>query len=92
MYIQGDLQIVFDALYSVGAIDPVLKADWQNITKEMERDPSRLQHICRAINHCGGNVEKMKEILKSSDLKVVEFLALEVAREFSEFQDRKQVH
>ena len=92
MYIQGDLQIVFDALYSIGAIDPVLKADWQGITKEMEQNPSKLRHICTAINRCHGNVDKMKEILKSTDNKAVEFLALEVAREFSEFQDRKQVH
>ncbi len=92
MYIQGDLQIVFDALYSVGAIDPILKADWQLITKEMEKDPSRLNRICSEINRCSGNFEKIKNTILSTDPKSVEFLALEVAREYTEFQDRKQVH
>ena len=29
MFLQGNLQIVFDALYHLGVIDPVLKLDWK---------------------------------------------------------------
>ena len=40
MFIQGNLQVVFDALYSVGAIDPVLGMDWEIINSEMSKSPS----------------------------------------------------
>ena len=39
MFIQGDLQAVFDALYSIGAIDPVLSADWTKINEAMSSKP-----------------------------------------------------
>ncbi len=92
MYIQGNLQVVFDALYTIGAIDPVLKADWEIINREMEKDRHKLEMICHEINGCRGDVKMITELLRNSEFKTVEFLALEVAREFSEFQDRKQLH
>lgn len=92
MYIQGNLQVVFDALYTIGAIDPVLKADWEKINREMEKDRHKLALICSEINGCKGDVKMITELLRNSEFKTVEFLALEVAREFSEFQDRKQLH
>ena len=92
MYIQGNLQVVFDALYTIGAIDPVLKADWEVINREMEKNPHKLKTICQEINGCRGDVKMITDLLRNSEMKTVEFLALEVAREFSEFQDRKQLH
>ena len=38
MFIQGNLQALFDALYEVGAIDPILKLDWSEVTEEMARN------------------------------------------------------
>lgn len=92
MYIQGNLQVVFDALYTIGAIDPVLKADWEIINREMENNRHKLATICQEINGCRGDVKMITDLLRNSEIKTVEFLALEVAREFSEFQDRKQLH
>lgn len=92
MFIQGDLQAVFDALYTIGAIDPVLNADWEKINSEMSQKPQVVQLLCKTINACAGNKSSLVKALLDMDQKSLEFLALEVAREFSEFQDRKELH
>ena len=92
MFIQGDLQAVFDALYSIGAIDPVLSADWQKINAEMSRLPQIVNQVCETINACDGNRDRLVKTLLGLDKMSLEFVALEVAREFSEFQDRKELH
>ena len=92
MFLQGDLQIVFDALYSVGAIDPVLKMDWSSITKDMVANPSSLSEAFQLINACRGNKDLLIQKLHVMDKKSVNYIAMEVAREFCEFQDRKQLH
>lgn len=92
MYLQGNLQLVFDALFSVGAIDPILKMDWSQVNEEIEKEPQRLHSICQSMNACSNDLTRMVEILKISDSKSINFLALEVAREFSEFQERETLH
>lgn len=88
MFLQGDLQAMFDALYVVGAIDPVLKMDWDKITKEMEREPHTVHQAFQDLNQCSGDRSQLIKKLSLMDSKVVNFVALEVAREFCEFQDR----
>lgn len=92
MFLQGDLQAVFDALYSIGAIDPVLKMDWNQLTEEMHEHPNKVQSILDLINSCVGGREELVQKISLLDEKSVHFLAMEVAREFSEFQDRKELH
>ena len=92
MFLQGDLQIVFDALYSVGAIDPVLKLDWSVVTKEMMAQPAILSDAFQAINAYRGNKDLLVQKLHMMDEKSVNYIAMEVAREFCEFQDRKELH
>ena len=92
MFLQGDLQAVFDALYSVGAIDPVLKLDWEQVTKEMMQNPQLLSSAFEQINACRGNKDLLVQKLHMMDTRSVNYVALEVAREFCEFQDRKELH
>ena len=92
MFIQGDLQALFDALYEIGAIDPVLKMDWSRTMDEMGQHPNRLQDVLRLVNACAGDRELLIQKLKFMDEKSVTYLAMEVAREFAEFQDRKELH
>ncbi len=92
MFIQGDLQALFDALYEIGAIDPVLKLDWSQVTTEMARNQSAVKDMYRLINACAGDRELLVQKLKFMDEKTVNYLAMEVAREFAEFQDRKELH
>ncbi len=92
MFIQGDLQAVFDALYTVGAIDPVLKLDWDKVTREMMQNPNVISETFQQINGCAGNRDLLIQILRLMEEKTVNYVALEVAREFCEFQDRKELH
>lgn len=92
MFIQGDLQVVFDALYTIGAIDPVLNADWEKINREMTKQPQLVRHLCLEINSCRGDKSLLVKTLLNMDQRSLEYIAIEVAREFSEFQDRKELH
>ncbi len=92
MFLQGDLQAVFDALYSVGAIDPVLKLDWETVSQQMVDRPHVVHAACEEINACKGDKEMMVQKLHMMAQEAVHFVALEVAREFCEAQDRKALH
>jgi len=92
MFIQGNLQAVFEALFSVGAIDPVLKSDWHEIAREMEKKPEQYTMALKTINSCGGDITELIEKLSSLDRESINFIAVEVAREFAEFTDRKTLH
>lgn len=92
MFLQGDLQTVFDALYSVGAIDPVLKLDWAEVTREMMSQPQIVSDAFQVINACRGNKDLLIQKLHMMDPRSVNYIAMEVAREFCEFQDRTALH
>jgi UDP-2,3-diacylglucosamine pyrophosphatase LpxH len=92
MFLQGNLQLVFDALYTVGAIDPVLNSDWNQITSAMESDMETVYQTFRRINSCSGNYEKILSEMQNMDTKSLQYLAMEVAREFCEYQDRSTLH
>lgn len=92
MFLQGDLQAVFDALYSIGAIDPVLKLDWDQVTSEMAQNPEVVVEAMEVINSCQGDKNLLIQKLHMMDAKAVNYIAMEVAREFVEFQDRSCLH
>lgn len=91
MFLQGDLQSMFDALYTIGAIDPVLKLDWNEVTKEMMANPGVLSEAFQSINSCRGDRGLLVQKLHMMDKRSVNFIAMEVARELCEYQDRKDV-
>jgi hypothetical protein len=91
MFIQGDLQAVFDALFTVGAIDPVLKMDWSKITSEAVQNPM-IQAAINTINSCEGDRQMLVQKLHALDSKAVNYIAVEVAREFAEFTSRSELH
>ncbi|MFP5518715.1 MAG: cytochrome [Bdellovibrionia bacterium] len=92
MFIQGDLQAVFDTLYNMGVIDPVLKLDWVKITDEMMQNPQVVNRVFDEVNACRGDMNLLRKKLETMDQQSVYFLAMEVAREFCEFQDRNTLH
>ena len=92
MFIQGDLQAVFDALFSVGAIDPVLKMDWSEITKEATQNQNDMKIAFENINDCRGDRKKLIEKLHTFSSSTVNYIAVEVAREFAEFTSRSELH
>lgn len=92
MYLQGNLQIVFDALYELGVIEPVLQMDWQGALKEMNRDPYRLFEVMSVVNTNQVDRDQLMMKLEMFDEKILSYLAMEVAREFADFHSRNEVH
>lgn len=92
MLLQGNLQNVFDALYTLGAIDPVLKMDWQVMNKEFESHMDHVYDSFRTINKHSGDFNILLKEMEKMDTKTLQYLAMEVAREFCEYQDRSSLH
>ncbi|NQY99574.1 MAG: cytochrome [Bdellovibrionales bacterium] len=91
MYIQGDLQCVFDALYHLGVIDPVLELDWTNAMESYDRHYSDVNEIIGVVNANQNDVGALMKELKNFDDTTLGYLAMEVAREFAEFHSRDEL-
>lgn len=91
MHIQGNLQTVFDVLYNLGVIDPVLKMDWSEAMAETDEEHTELRQAVMIVNRNQGNAEKLHEELKKLDTKTLEFLAMEVAREYADYHSRESL-
>lgn len=91
-HIQGDLQIVFDALYELGVIDPVLKLDWSQHIEEIDANAFAIRRAVDIVNACGSDRGRLFMELQRLDAKTLELLAVEVAREYAGFHSRAVVH
>lgn len=92
MYIQGNLQSVFDALYQMGVIDPVLEKDWAQALDEISEYQEDVNEVVRVVNSHQDDVDALVEELSKFDEKTLEYLAMEVAREFADFHARTDLH
>lgn len=92
MYLQGNLQAVFDALYNLGVIDPVLKMDWN---KELNDLPNHADTFFEALDVANSYQQSTDDLmirLKPFDQRTLSYLAMEVAREFADFHSRDNLH
>lgn len=92
MLLQGDLQKVFDALYHLGVIDPVLEMDWKDEFKQLENNPHQLVEILGVVNSDVGNYEDLMNKLQSYNQKDLSHLAMVVAKELVSFHTNKVIH
>jgi hypothetical protein len=92
MYLQGNLQAVFDALYEMGVIEPVLQMDWQSALREVNDDPYPLLEVVKIANSFQHDPGVLITKLENFDEKALGYLAMEVAREYADFHARNQVH
>lgn len=92
MYLQGNLQAVFDALYNLGVIDPVLEMDWAQALEEMGEHGPFIDEALRIANQYQGDPGKLAQELARLDEKTLGYLAMEVAREFADFHARNHLH
>ena len=88
-HLQGDLQAVFDALYELGVIEPVLKMDWRTRLKEIETGSARLAKAVRVVNE-SRDARELTIRLSELDQGSLEILAMEVAREYAGFHTNDQ--
>lgn len=91
MYLQGDLQTMFDALFNLGVIDPVLDMDWNEALIGMAEDFDEYLKLVATVNSCPNDVGLLVERLKQFDEKTLGYLAMEVANEFSNYDSCKNI-
>lgn len=91
-HLQGDLQAVFDALYDLGVIEPVLSMDWRTRLLEMEKGSPHLDTAINAVNQCGQDRVQLTEKLNTMGQDALEMLAMEVAREYADYHTRQDLH
>lgn len=92
MYLQGNLQAIFDALYHLGIIDPVLEMDWGQALDEMPNHVVEFTQIMGIANQYQNDIESLMDHLKKFDQQTLSYLAMEVAREYADFHSRETLH
>lgn len=92
MYLQGNLQVVFDALYHMGVIDPVLEMDWQEAMQEFHLHYERYRQAVQIANSHQDDVSTLIQQLEGCDETSLGYLAIEVARELADFHSRQFTH
>jgi hypothetical protein len=91
-HLQGNLQFVFDALYELGVIDPVLKMDWAQHLEHIEKNTFAIRRAVEIVNGCGNDRQRLFLELGRMDSQTLELLAVEVAREYAGYHTRAVVH
>ena len=92
MYLQGNLQAVFDALYHMGVIDPVLEMDWGKALDEMGEYADEFFQVISIANNCQDDVQELMGNLKKFNQQTLSYLAMEVAREYADYHSRETLH
>ncbi len=92
MYLQGNLQQIFDALYHMGVIDPVLEMDWNSALDAMDEYADDFFHLVNVVNSSQEDMETLLTNLKKFDQQTLSYLAMEVAREYADYHSREALH
>lgn len=92
MYLQGNLQAIFDALYHMGIIDPVLEMDWGKALDEMSTHADEFFNVMNVANSFQDDVQELVANLKKFDQQTLSYLAMEVAREYADYHSRETLH
>jgi hypothetical protein len=92
MYLQGNLQQIFDALYHMGVIDPVLEMDWGNALDQMDDYADEFFQVLDVVNASQEDMEILISNLKKFDQQTLSYLAMEVAREYADYHSRETLH
>lgn len=92
MFLQGHLQTVFDALYQMGVIDPVLDMDWVQALDDLPMHYQSFHKALEVANSSTGDIEELIVSLEQFDESTLAYLAMEVAREFADYHSREVLH
>lgn len=92
MLLQGDLQKIFDALYHMGVIDPVLEMDWGSEFEKIEKEPLKLARLVGVVNSNVGDYQDLIGKLMDFEREDLGHLAMVVARELVDFHTNEVIH
>lgn len=89
MYLQGNLELLFNALDSMSYIDEVLQMDWKLFLNQAKPHRGECDQAVRVINNCDSDPAKLKEALSTFPSLVLKYLAIEVGLEMLECERYK---
>lgn len=92
MYLQGNLQNIFDALFHMGVIDPVLEMDWGSALDEIAEHEAEFFQVLNVANSYQDDMQTLMANLKKFDQQILSYLAMEVAREYADYHSRETLH
>jgi hypothetical protein len=92
MRLSGNLQAYYDALDEMGIIDPLLKTDWSELNTLRFLRYSDFEKLIDKMNQLNSAKEKIKKELIAYDAQMIQFFAMEVAKEYAEYHKEKQTH
>lgn len=92
MYLQGNLQAIFDALYHMGVIDPVLEMDWGQALDKINAYEDQFFKVLDVANANQEDAQELMSALKAFDQQTLSYLAMEVAREYADYHSRETLH
>jgi hypothetical protein len=90
MFLQGNLQSVFEALYSAGVVQGILKADWKDLEKRKRQNLFFYEELLNQVNRAPK--ENLESLIPQLPREFQEILAMEVANEYAEFSERTLIH
>lgn len=92
MKLSGNLQAYYDALDELGIIDPLLQTDWSELDNLRLSRFHDFEKLVDKINQLDSAKDKIKRELISYDAQMIQFFAMEVAKEYAEYHKEKQTH
>lgn len=92
MRLSGNLQTYYDALDELGVIDPLLKTDWSQLDALKLNRYSDFERLIKKMNHLTSVKDIIKKELIGYDAQMIQFFAMEVAKEYAEFHKEKSTH
>ncbi len=92
MKLSGDLQTYYDALDEMGIIDPLLKSDWKQLDTLRYLRFTDFEKLIFKMNQLSSTKDQIKKELISYDAQMIQFFAMEVAKEYADYHKDKQTH
>lgn len=92
MRLSGNLQLYYDALEELGIIDPLLKIDWAELNSLKMTRFHDFEKLVDKMNRLDSGKEVIKKELICYDSQMIQFFAMEVAKEYAEYHKQKQTH
>ena len=92
MKLSGNLQDYYDVLDEMGVLDHLMKSDWSHLDAIKGSRSSEFNKFINIINRVGTKKEEIKKQLVSYDSQIIQFFAMEVAKEYADFQNNKLAH
>lgn len=92
MRLSGNLQVYYDALEEMGIIDPLLKTDWSQLNTLRVLRYNDFEKLIDKMNQLNSAKDQIKKELISYDAQMIQFFAMEVAKEYAEYHKEKQIH